>query len=80
LLTQKHLCMTQKFDAVSFSKALKTKRVIDLNIGVREASTQMKVDPATISRMENGRTPELKNLLLACSWLGMPVCNFIIVK
>lgn len=69
--------MKQYFDKVAFSKALKTKRIIDLGIDLREAAKQTKIGLATFSRMENGRVPEMDTFIKACNWLKMSVCEFI---
>lgn len=67
----------QRFDTEKFAKAIKTKRVIELNIGLREAGKKIKVSTATVSRMENEYTAEIDNIIKACNWLGVSVCEFI---
>lgn len=69
--------MKQQFDKVAFSKALKTKRVIDLDIDLRDAAKQSKIGVATLSRMENGGVPEMDTFIKACNWLKVSVCEFI---
>lgn len=68
------------FDAQEFGKRIKIKRVIDLNIGVREVEKQSKVSASTISRVENGKLPELQNLILLCNWLGESPSFFFKIK
>lgn len=68
--------MRYLFDTDKFSKAIKTKRLINLNIGLREVSTKIKVSAATLSRLENGTTPEIENLLKICGWLGESPSEF----
>lgn len=67
----------QKFDTVSFAKALKTRRVIDLKLGLREVAKKTNTSPATLSRMENENTADIDNILKVCTWLKMPISNFI---
>lgn len=72
--------MTQTLDMEKLAKAVKTKRVIDLNITLREAAKKSKVTFATISRIENKKTTELPNLIKISNWVGIPLSEFIIVK
>lgn len=38
--------------------------------GVREAASEVGVSPATLSRAENGRVPDLETFSKICKWLG----------
>lgn len=38
--------------------------------GVREAAREAQVSPATLSRVENGRIPDLETFEKICKWLG----------
>lgn len=38
--------------------------------GVREAAAEVGVSPATLSRVENGKVPDLETFSKICSWLG----------
>lgn len=69
--------MTQKFDREAFAKAVKIKRVIDLDMGVRGVAKLTGMSAATISRMENGNVIEMDKFITACNWLGVSVCEFI---
>lgn len=66
-----------KFNNEAFAKALKTKRVIELNIGLREVNKKTKVSIATLSRMENGNKSDIDNILKVCNWLKASITNFI---
>lgn len=70
--------MKRTFDTDSFSKRLKTKRLIDLNTGLREVSKKIGISPATLSRYENGELPEISNYIKICDWLGACVDEFIV--
>ena len=72
--------MKQSFDSIKFGKAVKVKRTIDNNLGLREAAKKAKVSPATLSRIENNKISDLKNVLLICSWLKCSITEFIIIK
>ena len=39
--------------------------------GLRTVAKQMKVSPATLSRVENGHVPDLETLSKICEWLGL---------
>lgn len=70
--------MTQIFDSDKFAKAIKTKRIIELDITLREASKKAKVSFSTLSRMENGYLPELNNFIKVCNWMNTSAGEFII--
>lgn len=72
--------MKQYFDHASLGKAIKTKRVIEMNIGLRELGKKTKISPSTISRMENGKEAEINHILTACNWLNVSLCEFIKAK
>jgi transcriptional regulator with XRE-family HTH domain len=38
--------------------------------GVREAANEIGVSPATLSRVENGKVPDLETFSKICRWLG----------
>jgi len=38
--------------------------------GIREASSEVGVSPATLSRVENGKIPDLETFSKVCRWLG----------
>lgn len=39
--------------------------------GVRAAAREIGISPATLSRVENGRLPDLENFRLICQWLDI---------
>ena len=69
--------MQQSLDKLALSKAMKTKRVIELSLGVRDVAKKVKISPATIARIENQRTIDLESFIKACNWLNVSVCEFI---
>jgi len=69
--------MKLEFDGKSFSKKLRQKRLIDLNIDMGTASKEMNVSKATLSRVERGRTPELVTYAKMCIWLGVEMTSFL---
>lgn len=38
--------------------------------GIREAASEVGVSPATLSRVENGKVPDLETFSRVCQWLG----------
>jgi len=47
-------------------------KLIELNRGdqgIRAAAKEIGISPATLSRIENGKLPDLHNFQLICSWL-----------
>ena len=55
---------------------LLAKRRADLGLSVREAGLQSGVPPATFSRVENGRSPDLSTFQRLVEWLGLPPDRF----
>lgn len=41
-----------------------------LGKGIREAAKEVGVSPATLSRVENGKIPDLETFGKICAWLG----------
>lgn len=68
------------FDKESFSKSLKQKRIIDENIDLRELAKKLKISISTLSRCENGETPNVVTYATLCNWLETPMDYFITTK
>ncbi len=69
--------MQLKFDSAAFAKQLRQKRIIDENIDLRTVAQKTGVSPATLSRVEKGRMPELLTYAALCRWLGVPMNQYI---
>src|SRR5207249_7254287 len=41
------------------------------SMGIRAAAGEIGISPATLSRIENGRVPDLDTLKKICAWLGV---------
>lgn len=72
--------MKVTFDAEKFSKAIKTYRIIELDIDMRAAAKKLGISAATLSRMENQGMPDLITYARVCRWLGVGMDKFIIIK
>lgn len=72
--------MKYEFDSREFSKQIKTKRIIELNVGLREVAGKAKVSVATLSRLENGNVPDLTCLINICNWLNTSPSVFFKIK
>ena len=46
-------------------------------MGIREAAREAKVSPATLSRVENGKVPDLETFSKICQWLGEDPAEFL---
>lgn len=68
------------FDAVKFSRDIKTKRTIELDIDMRRLSAETNVSHATISRIENKRIPDLITFASLCAWLKKPMETYLKFK
>lgn len=45
--------------------------------GIREAAKEVGVSPATLSRVENGKVPDLETFSKICAWLGDDPATFL---
>lgn len=59
------------------AKAIKYKRVIELNIDMREAAKLIGVSASTISRVERGGMPDMITFGLVCEWLKKDLKVFL---
>lgn len=41
------------------------------SMGIRAAASEIGISPATLSRIENGRVPDLETLRKVCAWVGV---------
>jgi transcriptional regulator with XRE-family HTH domain len=41
---------------------------------LRDASIESNISASTLSRVENGATPDIETFLLICDWLEVPPC------
>lgn len=64
------------FKAIDFARAVKTKRAIDLDIGLREAAIEIGISYATLSRIENKKVPDLMTYAKVCEWLKVDMKSF----
>lgn len=72
--------MQQYFDKEKFAKFLKTHRVINLDIGVREAAHKIGIGSSTVSRIENEHLTDIDTILKICTWLNVSITEFIKTK
>lgn len=63
--------MRFKYDGSKLIKAVRTKRLIELDIDVRSAAKQIGTSAATLSRVENGKPPDTLTLASLCDWSGI---------
>jgi transcriptional regulator with XRE-family HTH domain len=72
--------MKQELNFKTFSKAIRQKRLIDLNITGREAAKVIGISYPTLSRVENSNMPDLITYANICKLLGVPMEKFIITS
>lgn len=67
--------MSSQLDMGLFVAYLKARRG---EMGLREAVQQIgDISPATLSRIENGRIPDMDVFLRICDWIGIPAETFL---
>lgn len=49
-------------------------------MGIRQAAKEANVSPATLSRVENGKVPDLETFSKICQWLGEDPASFLGLK
>lgn len=74
--------MRARFNKNKFSIAVKEKMFTQMTsekrrIGVREFSKQIGISSATLSRIENGKTPDIETFFKICYWLKISSNDFI---
>lgn len=72
--------MKYEFDTQEFSKQIKTKRIIDLNIGLRDVAKKTNISISTLSRVENGAIPDMTSLIKISNWLKSSPSIFFKIK
>lgn len=70
--------MKLTYSGERMTKELKTKRIIELDIDVREAAKKIGISPATLSRLENGNTPDVNTLAMTADWLDCAIEDFFV--
>ena len=58
--------MSEPFSLVSLGQMVARKRG---KVGIRTTAREIGVSPATLSRIENGKLPDLENFAKICQWL-----------
>jgi transcriptional regulator with XRE-family HTH domain len=66
--------MQNHLDIERLARLVKTKRA---SKGLREVAAEIgSVSPSTLSRVENGRIPDMETFLLLCDWLRVAPSEF----
>ena len=74
---QENKPITPEFDALQFLKDIRSKRFIDGNMNLRTAADQIGISASTLSRLENGKVPELLTYVSVCRWLKKSIREYI---
>lgn len=67
------------FNSFAFS-VLVSSRMERYSYSIRSLSRKTGISPATISRIANGKTPEVSNFLILCDALVLNPSTFLLVK
>ena len=68
-----------EFNYHEFKKDLIIKRLIDNSMSMDEASKEIGISKATLSRIERGSMPDMVTFLKVCEWLGTVPMNYFII-
>lgn len=63
-----------KLSLTNLGTAVREKRG---NRGIREVATEMEISSATLSRVENGKIPDLKTFSKICRWLNVDASEIL---
>ncbi len=47
------------------------------SMGIRAAAGEIGISPATVSRIENGRIPDIDTLRKVCAWVGVDAALYL---
>jgi transcriptional regulator with XRE-family HTH domain len=70
--------MTLKLDRDSLAKAIKQKRIIELEESTRVVAKYIGCSAATVSRLERRSLPDVETYFNVCSWLGVQPSSFFV--
>jgi transcriptional regulator with XRE-family HTH domain len=65
--------MSKKIDTVKLSNMIKAKRG---DKGLRDVSKKIGISAPTLSRIEQGKVPDVETFIRLCEWLGVSADNF----
>jgi transcriptional regulator with XRE-family HTH domain len=65
------------FDHDKFSKAIRAKRVVELNIDMRQAAKLIGISASTLSRVERSGMPDIITFGLICNWLKKDLKTYL---
>lgn len=68
-----------KYQPQELEKDLITKRCINNDMTMDEASEQIGISKATLSRLEKSKIPDVETLGKVCKWLGTEPNKYFIV-
>lgn len=69
--------MKYKFDDYALARDMVSKRSVDNRLTTRQAAGQIGISAATLSRAERRiAPPDMKSLILICSWLESSPSNY----
>lgn len=69
--------MNKKFDSSAFKKAIKEKRILESEITMDVCSKRIGIASPTLSRLENGSTPDINTFVKVINWLGHNADKYI---
>ena len=69
-----------KYLSDELRKDVVTKRVIDLNIGLREAATEIEISASTLSRLENNKSIDIETFAKVLTWLDKMPNDYFTIK
>lgn len=69
--------MKLRLDSDGFRKDIRTKRLMEMEEGLRDAAKKIEISPATLSRCENGKIPDLLTYAKLCRWLKISLDKHI---
>lgn len=73
--------MISEFNAKLFAKKIKSERIFMRKISLREASAEIGISSATLSRYETEKViPDILSYAKVCDWLDVEIDTFFNIK
>ena len=71
--------MADIFDFWKFSSDIRQKRLVEMRIDIRSCAEIIGISAPTLSRLENGKTPDVYTYYAVCKWLAVPMERYFIL-
>jgi transcriptional regulator with XRE-family HTH domain len=68
--------MLMVYNGEKLAKELRTKRLIEMDMTLRDVANELGIGYSTISRIENKKKPDIETMATVCNWINQPMNAF----